>query len=233
MRFTLGHRIAGAALCVLGFLSFEARADVVFVSSRAALAGTDHVDWGVLGPQNTTVSNPFNISSVDGLDMTVSMPSGSFQRLDQGSSWGGNFAPGDRLLWTAGSPGPITITFDTAVMGAGAQIQQNQFGNFTGTIEAFAFDLMGNSLGSFTRTGSSSGNGDNSAIFLGVRSDTANIGRIVFDVAGTGDFAINQMDLLTGSEVTPVPLPAAAWGGLALFGGMGLNRLRRRKAEVA
>ncbi len=37
-------------------------------------------------------------------------------------------------------------------------------------------------------------------------------------------------------ELSPaaVPLPPAAWGGLALFGGMGINRLRlRRKASLA
>lgn len=34
----------------------------------------------------------------------------------------------------------------------------------------------------------------------------------------------------TNPAVTPVPLPAAVWGGAVLFAGMGLKRLRNRKA---
>ncbi len=34
------------------------------------------------------------------------------------------------------------------------------------------------------------------------------------------------------TAAAPVPLPAAAWGGIALFGMIGAGKLRRRKADA-
>ena len=188
--------ILAGTMIVLGVVS-PATADVTLITDRAALGGDDSVDWGVLGPVLTSVPNPFNIFSNGGLGMLVSKASpGPFERRDQNNGWNGNFAPGDELIWTAFTVGPMTIEFDSLVSGAGAQIQANVFGNFTATIEAF--DSGGMSLGSFNVDGVSNSNGDNSAIFIGVLSDSAEIKSISFDVSsGTGDFAINQMDLVT------------------------------------
>jgi hypothetical protein len=49
------------------------------VTSRAALAGTDSVDWGALGAPGTSVANPFTSSSAAGQSITVSKAlSGNF-----------------------------------------------------------------------------------------------------------------------------------------------------------
>ena len=50
---------------------------------------------------------------------------------------------------------------------------------------------------------------------------------------GTGVTAINLMSIPEGATVLAVPLPAAAWGGMALLGGLGLARRLGRKNEVA
>src|SRR5262249_36853802 len=44
------------------------------VTSRAALAGTDAVDWGTVGPAETLVANPFTILSTAGLSIGVNKP---------------------------------------------------------------------------------------------------------------------------------------------------------------
>lgn len=192
---------------------------LTFVTSRPALGGNDYVDWGVLGPPYTVVSNPFTVNSNNGLGMTVSKPtSGNFERLNQGLGWSGNFSPGDRLIWTVYEPGPLVIVFNTPVFGAGAQIQRNYYGSFTGTISAY--DASGSLLGSFNLAGDSNGNGDGSTIFLGVLDTSATIKTLKFDVDnGTQDFAINQLDLVTqGGPVIPEPgtLVLMSIGGLAV-----------------
>ncbi len=199
-----------------------------FVTSRPALGGNDYVDWGTLGPSYTVVNNPFTISSNGGLGMTVSKPtSGSFERRDQGGGWWGNFAPGDHVLWTRDEVGPLVIVFDSPVLGAGAQIQRDAYGNFTGAISAY--DAGNNLLGSFSLAGVSSGNGDNSAIFLGVLDTSATIKKLVFDVDNTTqDFGINRLDLVVpqGGPVIPEPgtMVLMSIGGLAI----GLGRRFRR-----
>ncbi len=202
---------------------------ISFVTSRPALGGNDYVDWGVLGPSYTVVTNPFTITSNGGLGMTVSKPTGAFERRDQGVSpflgWAGNFAPGDRLLWTRNELGPIEIVFDSPVLGAGAQIQSDNYGSFTAEIAAY--DAMNNLLGSFTLAGNSTSAGDNSAIFLGVLESNAVIKKVTFNVL-QDDFAINRLDLVTQSGGPVIPEPGTmllmSIGGLAI--GLG-RRLRR------
>lgn len=201
---------------------------LTFVTSRTALGGNDYVDWGVLGPTFTVVSNPFAISSNGGLDMTVSKPThGHFGRRDQWDGWWGNFSPGDHLIWTRYQVGPMVIVFDTPVLGAGAQIQPNLYGDFIGMIAAY--DSAGNLLGSFSLDGVSTDGNDGSAIFLGVLDSSATIKKLVFDVDdSTIDFAINRLDLVTqgGGPVIPEPgtLVLMSIGGLAI----GLGRRFRR-----
>lgn len=207
---------------------------LTFITNRTALGGTDFVDWGVLGSPFTTVSNPFSITSFGGLNLEVSQPFGSFERRNQSdpffgnfetTGWGGNFTPGDRLIWTQNNPGPLTIDFNSPVLGAGAQIQRNVFGNFLGTIEAF--DSGGISLGGFSLQGLSNDNGDNSAIFIGLLSNTANIDKLVFSVdSGSQDFAINQLDIVT----KPVPESSFVFGVL-VFSALGAGSVRKRKQQ--
>jgi len=200
---------------------------LTFVTSRPALGGNDYVDWGVLGSAYTVVSNPFTVTSNGGLSMSVSKPGGPFERRDQGNGWSGNFAPGDHLIWTRDEIGAMTIEFAVPVLGAGAQIQRDAFGSFTGTIQAY--DSLNNLLGSFNLTGYSAFSNNNSAIFLGVLDNSPSIKKIVFMTdGGSQDFAINRLDLVTqGGPVIPEPgtMLLMGIGGLAI----GLGRRFGRK----
>ena len=109
-----------------------------------------------------------------GLTLTGELANGTtFQRRDQTTGfWSGNFGSGEELLWTKTAQGPINFTFNSGIAGFGVQIQANFFGPFTARIEAFdAADL---SLGAFTLGGQSVADiGDDSAIFIGILSQTA------------------------------------------------------------
>lgn len=205
-------------------------------SARAAsiwngFGANDSLTWGQVGAELEFVSNPFNASSNGGVGVSGGQASGSFQRLDQGTSWGGNFAPGDQLLWTRNG-GPITISFATPVQAIGTQVQTDYGDGFAGQIEAF--DSLNHSLGIVQFSGFSDGSNDGSAVFAGISSTAFDISSVTIGVtSATGDpndFVINQLRLMDSSSV--VPLPAAAWSGLALLGALGLALRVRRPSRV-
>ena len=228
--------LAAALLGLAAVAEGQARASLTLVTSRAALGGNDSVDWGQLGAPFTVVPNPSMITSTNGLTLTVSQATGSFQRRDEGTGWAGNFAAGDHLLWTNGNNGPVSVSIGlSGVSAAGTQIQPDSYGNYTAKIEAF--DSGNNSLGSFTENGVSTANQDNAAIFIGVRSTAADIFKITFSLTvspfNSGqDIAINRLDF-DSRGVTAAPEPWTLFGGatgvLLLLGPV----WRRRRRSVA
>jgi hypothetical protein len=232
------RKIGAFLIMVFVFVSFlgllspsPSDASLTFVTNRSELGANDFVNWGGLGPDETVVASGSTITSNLGLSAMVTNPSGDMAVHIQGSSWGGNFAPGDNLLTTAiysltgpdyFNEGPIVIIFSSPVSGVGAQIQQNQFNDFYGYIEAF--DSANNSLISGSALGYSS-RGDPPAIFLGVLDSAPEIKSVKFWV--TGDpilgFGINQLDILN-----PVPLPPTVLLlGSGLLGLVGWRRLKK------
>ena len=235
--------ILGLSATVMLGLNSPANAFLVLVPNRAALGATDFIDWGVLGPPFTTVSNPFSIASNGGgTNATLSMPnSGGFTRLDQQqppatSAWAGSFAPGDHLLWTSlENNGPITIEFANPVFGAGAQIEKDFFSPgspraFTATLDVY--DTSNALVAEYILPGFAHYGHDNTAIFLGVKDSTADIKRIVFstsDANPLNDFAINQLSLVNTAVPEPSSLLLAASG---LSGLVGVKALRHRRRKV-
>jgi hypothetical protein len=204
-------------------------ASAALVTSRAELGGTDFIDWG--NQDYDQQPSSLQVASNLGVNATVSNPNGELWTLVEGganSGYTGNFALGDGLLSTFLTLGPITIDFASGQSRVGAQIQSIAFDGFTGVISVY--DVSDGLLESYTLSGNSNGNQDNTAIFLGVSRATADILRVVFDITGSADdglgFAINQVDL-SSSGAPPVPLPAAAWLLLSGLGGLGLLRRRR------
>ncbi|UKO99066.1 hypothetical protein [Nostoc sp. UHCC 0870] len=156
-----------------------------------------------------------------------------------------NFAQGDYILFggidpsgfrplspgspdprTPGNGGPFTISFDKPVFGVGTQIAvdiSNQ------QVETFitAFDKVNNLLGTFSVLSTSSLALDNSAVFLGIRSDTPNISRLVFSsTAPQFGLAINRVSI-----VVLVPEPTYTLG-ILVFGVSGaIWKLRQRKTR--
>jgi hypothetical protein len=220
-----------AATVLIGLIQ-SSGATVIGITSRGALGANDSIDWGQLGPAGTIgtiVSNPTTVTSANALSIGVSMPAGSFQRFDQGGNWNGNFAPGDKLLYTKINPGPLTLSFLTGISGGGAQIQESVFGAFTAEISAF--DVNDVLLGTFSENGVSDSNGNNSAIFIGLLSSAADIYKLAFDITAFNvrdDFAINLVSLAT-TPSTAVPEPGT-WSVMLLgLAGIGFAAYRRRR----
>ncbi len=184
-----------------------ANASIVLITNRAD-AGSDLADWGQLGSSFTPIPNPFNATSTGGVGITGTFACCGGERRDQGNGWAGNFANGDHLVWTEGN-GPLTLSFSTPLSAVGAQIQADYFGAFTAQIQAYNGNTL---LGTFSESGNSTSNGDNSAIFIGVKDSTAEITSIVFSLTSCSnactDFAINQLSL-TSSGGQQVPEPAS------------------------
>jgi len=220
--------------------------NLTFVSDRATLGGTDRVDWSILGPVPPpfqVLPNFFWVTSEQGLGINVSIPPAAapgvtppllFQTLPS-PGIPTNFASGDFILFTGlrpgpppavGNPGPLTITFDRPVAAAGTQIAVDDTFLFTALISAF--DSNNNLLGSFSRQGTSSLALDNSAQFLGVRSDAANISRLVYSsYEGSRALGINALSI---AEAVPEPSNMAAM----IVAGLGLLvvKIKRRSLLV-
>jgi len=198
--------------------------NLTLVSDRAALGGTDRVDWSILGPVPPpfqVLPNFFSVTSEQGLGISVNIPSAAtpgvtppllFQTLPA-PGIATNFASGDFILFTGlipgpppavGNPGPLTITFDRPVAAAGTQIAVDDTFLFTALISAF--DSNNNLLGSFSTQGTSSLALDNSAQFLGVRSDAANISRLVYS-SSEGDSLRDSFASHASWELMPSALP--------------------------
>jgi hypothetical protein len=208
---SLSPRSAWPTATSLLLLAQAAHAQVTFVATRAEIAAQDTLDWAVLGVAGTTVSQPFEVWTTDlsrQVEVAKATP-GVFTRLDQDGpsthlAWDGNFLPAEALLYTSGTAGPLSLTFDSPVQAVGLQIQKADQANpdFLACIEAY--DPLGISLGRFDLTGYSNDAADGSALFLGVRSGSMNILRIEVAECWGEAFAVNQVSI-------HVPEPA---GGL-------------------
>ncbi|MHC0062041.1 hypothetical protein ACWATR_03825 [Nostoc sp. UIC 10890] len=192
--------------------------------------------------------NSFSTISQDGLGLDINIaptnnpqitPPFVFQTLPP-PGIRTNFAQGDFILFggidptgfiplppgtpdpgTLGNGGPFSISFDQPVFGAGTQIAVD-VSNLE--VETFinAFDNANNLLGSFSVLSTSSLALDNSAVFLGIRSDTPNISRIVFSSSAPQyGLAINQLSIIA------IPEPTYTWAVLAF--GVSSAFLKRRR----
>jgi hypothetical protein len=243
-----------SAIALFQWVSFSSVAQALtLVTNRGALAGSDRLDWSSLGKvfdpfapdPSAFLPNSFSAVSVGNLPLNVSIPPSSlpgvtppfvFQTSFPPNGIPTNYADGDFILLgglqpgafpAPGNGGPIAIAFDTPVAGAGTQIAVDDTPAFTAFVEAF--DSNNRSLGRFSAPGTSSTALDNSALFLGVRSETPNISRVVYSTSVTNRaIAINALSLSSASASVSVPEPSFVLGFL-LVGALGIRSVKAKK----
>src|SRR5262249_21002777 len=142
----------------------------------------------------------------------VSSSQGVLARNDEGNTYLGDFAIGDRLLTDGGSQSDsFIVSFAAPVLGFGTQIEPHYIrGPFTGHIDVFSpTDVL---LGSIPISGTATTAEDTSAPFSGIVSTSgADIGFASFLVdhpsplLPAGAVAINRLDVL----LTVVPEPSS------------------------
>lgn len=195
-------------------------------TTNPAQINHDYIDWCQFGCAAGSFASPQSWISNGGLTGTVGL-NGGFQNLynlQEGTSWGGQFANGMGLIYNGrlfgNSDAGIVATFDTGVYAAGAYIQSDYYGPFTAYITLF--DQNSLVIGTFSANGVS-GFGPGTALFIGAY-DTVPFWAVQFDVLdqfGFNDVAIGT----TWVNTTPEP------GTLALFGtsALGLAGYIRRR----
>ncbi|NEQ71960.1 MAG: PEP-CTERM sorting domain-containing protein [Okeania sp. SIO2C9] len=215
---------------------------ITFITERAMLAENDQLNWSSLGQifnpfspdPSAFLPNTFSAISTGGTGINVEIPFQSspqitppfvFQTSSPPFGIPTNFADGDLILFTGfnpatfpavGNAGPITINFDSPVKGAGTQIAVDDTLQFEAFISAF--DKENNLLGAFSTNGTSSLVLDNSAVFLGVKSDIPEISKLVFSSSiPQRALGINNLSISTVTVSEPSTIMAIGILGFGLF----------------
>ena len=124
-----------------------------------------------------------------------------------------------------GNPGPLTITFNSPVSAVGTQIATDD-ATTPYSVNIFAYDLSNTLLGNFTIGATSSLSLDNTAQFLGVRSDVANISKIVYSSSESNrGFGINALSI-----AQPVPEPLTIIG--TIIGGAAAWKMKKKIKSI-
>lgn len=204
----------------------------------AAPALADSIDFAQYGAPGTSVASGASGVTRGGVGFTISDAYGFSEYVEdythsENYSWGGEFNPGEIILFNNGDSGPTTISFSTPISSiVHIEAQANDYGAFTeymsvydgsnllATISADAFNAANTQAAEGTET------------YLNYISGTADITSIVLSTTDAGaGFALGG----TGGVGGAVPEPAT-WAMMLMgFGGMGaaMRSARRQKRAVA
>ncbi|QXE22852.1 hypothetical protein B6N60_01538 [Richelia sinica FACHB-800] len=216
---------------------------VSLITQREDVQADDQVDWGSLdfgisipiAPATTAKLLPYSFTSntEKGFAYSVNIPNPQNSRYTPPFIFSVNpfvpvnFSLGDAVLFTGfipsnfpavGNPGPITINFDSPVFAVGTQIGVDDSFQYDAFISAF--DSQNNLLGSFSLPGIPPLNGiDNSALFLGIRSETANIAKItISSTEPNRALGINFLSIRRTLIPEPSTILAVSILGLGMIG---------------
>ncbi len=185
-----------------------AEAKVTRVPTRAALAANAEMRWQAFGQDGSALSTP-ETRRRGALTVTIGSSSGILFVRREGTSWHGDFKPGQFLLAEAYPSDNFILSFSPPIIGLGARIDPGaQAGGgppYTGRFRArmCLFSPSGRFLGEVEKSGNATVAEDGSASFLGARSDGVRIGYVLLWVSGLtkgfaqeGDLAIDRLGVV-------------------------------------
>jgi hypothetical protein len=224
LRYSLGKFLAVTTFCLFGQAVGSVQAAYYPIANPAGLGANANISIAALGSAGAVMLNPFTTTSSTGDNVTFTQFASTAQRVNQGAGWNGNFAAGDALLWTRFG-GPVTLNFSGLPLRTfGVRIQPDIFGQFTAFVSVL--NNVGTAVATFNFTGTSSNQGNGSALFIGIGSDDVltDFSRVRIGIVSGGNlrnFAFNSPEF----QVVPEPSTYA----LAGTGMLVLAGLRRRR----
>ncbi len=222
----LNHRmlITFGGIAALTFASaLAAHADTLAqVTSSSAQKANDSLSWSQKGADGTVLGASFSASTANANSVTVNMGAAnsiiSVVCSATPCSWTGTgFTAGHSLLWSSdagnGGSGPVTLNFSNSVSGAGALIQADLPGAFTGEIQVYNGNTL---LATYTVASDSAGD----PVYLGaVDQSGANISSVVFSLTACAslctDFGLDTVNVNSSETASTLtsPTPGSVLAG--------------------
>jgi hypothetical protein len=195
-----------------------ARADTLKqITSSASQAANDSLAWSQKGADGTVL--PVSFTSTTAMANSVTVGLGAANSIistvctANPCSWTGTgFTAGHSLLWTSdagnGGSGPVTLTFTKNVSGAGALIQSDLPGTFTGEIEVYNGATL---LATYTVASDAAGD----PVYLGALDQSGpNINKVVFSLTTCPslctDFGLDTVNVNAATAAPAVTLTPAS-----------------------
>ena len=203
------------SVAVLSLLALAVgRADTLKqVTSASSQGSNDSLSWTQKGADGTVQAATFTVTTVMANSVTAGLGAAnsvvSVVCAATPCSWTGTgFTAGHGLLWTSdagnGGSGPVTLVFSKSVSGAGALIQADLPGAFTGEIQLFNGSTL---LGTYTVASDAAGD----PVYLGALDASGpNINKVVFSLTACAslctDFGLDTVNVNAATAAPAVTL---------------------------
>ena len=183
------------------------------ITSSSAQGANDSLAWSQKGADGTVLAASFTASTATANSVTVSMGATnsviSVVCSATPCSWTGTgFTAGHSLLWSSdagnGGSGPVTLAFSKSVSGAGALVQADLPGAFTGEIQVYNGATL---LATYTVASDAAGD----PVYLGALDQSGpNINKVVFSLTTCAslctDFGVDTVNVNTVTAAPAVTL---------------------------
>ena len=183
------------------------------VASGSAQAANDSLAWSQKGADGTVLAASFTATTAMANSVTVVMGAAnsviSVACSANPCSWAGTgFTAGHSLLWSSdagnGGSGPVTLTFSHSVSGAGALVQADLPGAFTGEIQVYNGTTL---LATYTVASDTAGD----PVYLGAIDQSGpNINKVVFSLTTCAslctDFGVDTVNVNAATAAPAVTL---------------------------
>ncbi|HYK34717.1 choice-of-anchor D domain-containing protein [Alloacidobacterium sp.] len=187
------------------------------ITSSSAQAANDTLAWSQKGADGTVLAASFGATTSMSNSVTVGMSAAnsiiSVVCPATPCSWTGTgFTVSHSLLWSSdagnGGSGPVTLTFSKGISGAGALVQADLPGAFTGEIQVYNGTTL---LATYTVSSDTAGD----PVYLGALDESGpNINKVIFSLTACAslctDFGVDTVNVNATTAAPVVTLTPTA-----------------------